>query len=99
MARFDVFRLDHEEFLLLDLQSALYDVLKTRVVAPLIPASNMSWSIERLHPRFEIEEVVYVLATNRLAAVDQRDLGALVTNLAADADRIIAATDFLFQGF
>ena len=59
----------------------------------------MSWSIERLHPRFEIEEVVYVLATNRLAAVDQRDLGALGTNLAADADRIIAATDFLFQGF
>ncbi|WP_117193949.1 CcdB family protein [Rhizobium terrae] len=99
MARFEVFRMKDEPFLLLDLQSDLLDTLPTRVVVPLFPASEMSWSIDRLNPRFEIDGHVYVMATQRMAAVKANEFGPFVTDLKAHSDTITKATDFLFQGF
>lgn len=99
MARFDVFRARDSALLLLDLQSGLLDLLPTRVVAPLLPIDEMSWAIGKLNPRFEIDGVVYVLATQRLAAIQSNELGIYVTNLSHHSDEITAATDFLFQGF
>jgi toxin CcdB len=52
-----------------------------------------------LNPRFEIDEKIYVIATQRLAAIHSNELGAHVTNLSHHSDEITAATDFLFQGF
>jgi toxin CcdB len=100
MARFEIFRSKDGPFLLLDLQSRLLgDALRTRVVAPLYPVTTMSWSMGRLNPRFQIEGVSYVMATQRLAAMETKQLGAFVADLSAHADEITAATDFLFQGF
>lgn len=99
MARFDVFRARNSALLLLDLQSGLLDLLPTRVVAPLLPISEMSWTIGRLNPRFEIDGEVYVLAIQRLAAIQSNELGPHFTNLSKHSDEITAATDFLFQGF
>ncbi len=39
------------------------------------------------------------MATQRLGAVPVSEIGDLAFDLSARADDIIAATDFLFQGF
>jgi toxin CcdB len=43
MARFDVYRAKNDELLLLDLQTSLLDILRSRIVVPLYPVSEMSW--------------------------------------------------------
>jgi len=99
MARFDVFRARTGSLLLLDLQSGILDVLPSRVVAPLLPIDEMPWAIKRLNPRFEIDGDVYVLATQRMAAIQSNELGIRVGSLSRHSDEITAAMDFLFQGF
>lgn len=99
MARFQVHRLRDERILLLDLQSDALEMLKTRVVAPLVPVEDMSWTIGQMNPRFEIAGATYVLAPQRMAAVSLLELGPVIADLSAQRDRIVAATDFLFQGF
>jgi toxin CcdB len=39
------------------------------------------------------------MATQRLAAVELSELGEKIADLSVYADEIIAATDFLFQGY
>jgi toxin CcdB len=99
MARFEVFRSKSDSLLLLDLQSSFLDDLKTRIVVPLYPASEMTWTFSRLTPRFAIGDQTYVMATQRLAAVELSELGEKIADLSVYADEIIAATDFLFQGY
>jgi len=99
MARFQVYRARQGELLFLDLQADLLDVLKTRIVAPLLTIDDMGWMIGALNPRFEIEGRTYVMATQRMAAIAVSEIGEPVADLTAHRDRIIAATDFLFQGF
>lgn len=99
MARFEVFRAARQDLLLVDLQADLLDVLKTRIVAPLIPVDEMSWSISHLNPRFELDDGVYVMATQRMAAIPLAELGDRIADLSEFRDVIVAATDFLFQGF
>lgn len=99
MARFQVYRLRDERVLLLDLQADVLNSLRTRVVAPLIPVEDMSWTIGQMNPRFDIGGTIYVLAPQRMAAVALAELGEPIADLSADRDRIVAATDFLFQGF
>lgn len=99
MARFMVYRLRDESILLLDLQADVLNELKSRVVAPLIPVNDMSWTIGQMNPRFEIGGAIYVLAPQRMGAVGANDFGPVVADLSAHRDRIVAATDFLFQGF
>lgn len=99
MARFRVYRSADGGPLLLDLQTDTLDRLKTRVMAPLYPVSEMSWSMGRLNPRFRIGGELYVMATQRLAAVPLTEIGELMHDLSSRADDIVAATDFLFQGF
>jgi toxin CcdB len=99
MARFEVFRMRGGELVLLDLQSNLLDVLPTRIVAPLYPVTEMSWSASRLNPRFEIEGVLHVMATQRMASINRDELGPRIADLSHRSDEITAATDFLFQGF
>ncbi|ATN32598.1 hypothetical protein ACO34A_02110 [Rhizobium sp. ACO-34A] len=99
MARFHVYRLKPGNMLVVDLQSNLLDDLPSRVIAPLIPVNDMSWSISRLTPRFVVEGELHVMATQRMAAVPASEIGEQVADLSDKADDIIAATDFLFQGF
>jgi toxin CcdB len=99
MARFRVYRARHDDLLLIDLQADLLDVLKTRIVAPLVPVEEMTWSLGQLNPRFEIAGRLYVMATQRMAAITLAELGEPVADLSAQHDMIMAATDFLFQGF
>ncbi|MDO6965543.1 CcdB family protein [Rhizobium alvei] len=99
MPRFHVYRLRRDDTLLLDLQADLLDVLKTRIVAPLIPVDQMPWAIAHLNPHFEVAGKQYVMATQRMAAISTSEIGPYVADLSQQRDRIVAATDFLFQGF
>jgi toxin CcdB len=99
MARFSVYRLKHSELLVLDLQTNFLDSLPSRVVVPLHPVDEMSWAVSSLNPRFRITGELYVMATQRMASVPLSEIGEMIADLSANADIIIAATDFLFQGF
>lgn len=99
MARFSVYRSEDKDILLLDLQANILDVLRTRVVVPLYRIETMSWAMGRMNPRFDIDGHRYVMATQRMAAINVSQLGPLLDDLSHRADDITAATDFLFQGF
>ncbi|WP_159946013.1 CcdB family protein [Rhizobium sp. 18065] len=99
MARFWVYRLKSEDQLVVDLQSDFLQDLPSRVVAPLHPIEQVSWTIAPLTPRFVIGDRTYVLATHRLSALPLSALGPAIADLSPRADEITAATDFLFQGF
>lgn len=99
MARFQVYRLKSEPVLVIDLQANILSDLPSRMVAPLYPVRDMSWSISRLNPRFLINGESYVMATQRMAALPLSEVRERVADLSSDADAVTAATDFLFQGF
>jgi toxin CcdB len=99
MARFHVYRMKAGPALALDVQSNLLDRLNTRVMIPLIDAAHVSRVMMRLNPHVVIDERRYLLSTERIGAVPVNEIGELVADLTAGSDEIIAALDFLFQGF
>ena len=106
MAHFDVYanpgRHAHTTPYLLDVQSDLLDGLDSRMVIPLrslkhFPKVKLS---NRLTPVLRIEGDDYLLETPKMGAVPQRVLKSPVTSLAEEQrSQIIAAVDFLFQGY
>jgi toxin CcdB len=84
---------------LLDVQANLLSSLRTRLVIPLLPLAHKRDRIPQLHLLAGIEGVSYVLATDYMAAVDRRQLGAVVGSLDKRHHEITAAIDFLLQGF
>ncbi|ACP27325.1 putative plasmid maintenance protein, CcdB [Sinorhizobium fredii NGR234] len=99
MARFHVYRLKQSETLVVDIQADLFDALKTRIVAPLIPAPDIAHVMAGLNPRVMINGEAYVVAIHLMAAISVSDLGALIGDLSNQHDKIVAATGFAFRGF
>lgn len=99
MARFHVHKLKNGDGLVLDLQSNLLDEIDTRVVAPLIEVGQVGPMFDRLRPRVVLDGTIYIVVIPAMASIGKHLLGDSVTDLSSRADEIIAATDFLFQGF
>lgn len=105
MARFDVYANTgahaHAMPYLLDVQPDLLNGLDSRVVVPLRSAERfVDVKIpERLMPLFDVNGTACLMETPRLAAVPQRLLKQPAASLAHEQDRILAALDFLFQGY
>jgi toxin CcdB len=99
VARFSVHRIVESDQLVVDLQSNLLDELKTRIVAPLVPASLLLHSLTRLHVRVEVSGIGYSVAGHLLTAVPISEMGPAIADLSRHADEITAAVDFAFQGF
>ncbi len=99
MARFDVFANPNGTGYLLDVQTDLLDGLNTRIVVPLLPASDAPSPAQRLNPTFEIADQDHVMATQFLAAVPRAILKEPVTTLADHDTEITAALDMAFFGF
>jgi len=100
MAQFDVYRnpnRDSRAPYLLDLQHGMFSQLRTRIVAPLIPAEQVK-PMTRINPVFEVEGRQLVMSTTELAGIAIKDIGAKVESLAQERDRIIAALDYVFTG-
>ena len=100
MARFDVYRSRRAGVpYLLDNQAHFLAELPTRLVIPLLPAAAMPSPIERLHLRVAVDGRELVLATNLMASIRRDQLGPKVGSLADRRSDIVAAVDFLQQGF
>lgn len=103
MAQCDVFLNEGGESLdstpyLLDLQANLLSSLDTRLVAPLMRRGFLRERIRRLHPEFEIDGEILVLATHLAAAIRKSELRQLKTNLSDQRDRIVNAIDVIVTG-
>lgn len=105
MARFDVYVNggNHANAVpfLVDVQSDLLNCLNSRMVIPLrrldtLPNMKLP---ERLTPVLTFQNDQFLLETPKMAAVPLRALKAPVHNLACEQARILAALDFLFQGY
>jgi toxin CcdB len=85
---------------LLDIQSDLLEVLSTRVVVPLEPATAAARarSMQTLTPILKFEGKEYQMLTPQVAGIPARELGAVAGDLTSERDKIIAAVDFLLSG-
>ncbi|WP_310293481.1 CcdB family protein [Rhizobium sp. BE258] len=83
--------------LAIDLQSNALEALPSRMMAPLYAASNMSWSISRLNPRFMIGGEAHVghAANGRYSNLRDRRCGY---QPGSRGGRHHSGLDFLFQG-
>ncbi len=98
MRQYDVCRLRApRRGLVVVIQNDVSDRLTTRVVAPLSDEPYET-VIEKLRFRVDVGGS-YLLMIDRLAAVQQSELGPVVGNLAHEQDRIKSALDLLFLGF
>ena len=97
MARFDVFRLPGGA-LALDCQSELLDHLASRFTIPLIPEDALPGRIPGLHPSFDVEGTMTVMATHLAGAIPARAMKDKVVSLAAQEYVIQRALDML-SGF
>jgi len=87
--------------LVVDVQSDLLNPTSTRVVVPLIPATDMQGAQPgRLTPRFEVEGAEVALLPLQMAAVPVRELGHEAVRLLTDdeAYAVSGALGVLFEG-
>jgi toxin CcdB len=105
MARFDVFANSGPHIAstpyLLDVQSDLLGGLDSRVVIPLRRLSHFApvKLPENLIPVFSVNGEDCLLETPKMAAVPLRVLKAPIASLADQQERVVAAMDFLFNGY
>jgi len=99
MARFDLHPGDSPDLFLLDIQHDMFDYLDTRVVVPLMPVKGNPPAVKRLYPIFDIEGRPMLMATPLMSAIRAHQLKKPVANLSSYRDEIVAAVDFLQQGF
>ena len=99
MTRFCVYRLKYDGALALDVQAEILANLDTRTMIPLLSHKDISPTFPRLNPTFDVEGSQLVMATQFIAVVPTREIGATVADFRKRSDDITAALDFLFQGF
>ena len=100
MARFDVHRSRRTDgSLLVIVQADMFNSLDTRLAIPLLPTRKGRTPLARLNPPVEISGEPYVVYTQHMLAVPVEQLGAPIANIAEHRDDIVAAVDFLQQGF
>ena len=84
---------------LLNVQTDVLDRLSTRQVIPLRLAGSVPGSLPRLNPVFEIEGQPCVLLTHYQGSIETRHLKSAIDNLGAHRSEIVAALDFMLQGY
>ncbi|KIH76163.1 toxin CcdB [Geoalkalibacter ferrihydriticus] len=99
MARFDVYLNKEGQGCLLDVQADILCHLNTRLVVPLLPQAQAPQPAQHLNPCFAIAGESLVMATQFMAAVPAGILDTPLTDLRQHRHEIVAAIDFLLQGF
>jgi toxin CcdB len=97
-AQFDVYRLPDGTFVV-DVQSPLASVHRTRLVVPLIALEDSTPVIARLNPQLRVDGELFVLATHFATTIDGKLLTQVVASLADQEWTIKGALDFLINGF
>jgi toxin CcdB len=104
MAQFDVYENEDADSnknipFLLDVQHSLHNDLATRVVVPLLSVSLGGGELRKLCPRFNIMGRDVIMGTPEMAGYPARNLRNKVASLAEQRAEILAAVDFLLNGF
>lgn len=88
---------EHAPFLV-DVQS---DLVQThlRVVVPLVNPDYFGPAARTLNPIVQVQAARYVLSPAEIGSLPSKDLGAAVADLNESRQEIMAALDFLLQGF
>jgi toxin CcdB len=89
---------DGRQILAVILQHRFAKSLETCVVAPMVPLEHLP-RVERLRPMTTIDGRDYVIAVDRLAAIERRTIGPAVGSVGSLRQDLIAAVDLLFTGF
>ncbi|HLQ84547.1 MAG TPA: CcdB family protein [Salinisphaeraceae bacterium] len=101
MAQFDVYANRRPSSIeipyLLDVQSDIVD-LATRLVIPLVRRDAFGPAIDRLNPVVIIDAQELVASAGDLAGLPASQLGAFVTHIGHERERIMAAIDLLLTG-
>lgn len=97
MARFQLFLFNGGY--VLDLQTDVFDIPGSRIVAPVLPERDAPKATASLHPRLMVDGKAHVLAVHLLAATPIAMLKGPVGHFADQADEITRALDILFQGY
>jgi hypothetical protein len=87
----------HSELVVI-LQHAHARAVETVIVAPLHGKDRLP-PLERIRPLVAIEGREYIVAVDRLAAIDRRTLGERIGSLDAHRYDLIRALDVLLTGF
>jgi toxin CcdB len=101
MARFDLHRVDTWHIpLLVNVQADILDGIASRVVIPLRAIGNADEPpLPKLKPVLFVDGQHHVLVTTDIGAQPLRWLGKPIGNIKEHRNTIIAAMDFLFQGY
>ncbi|WP_294216949.1 CcdB family protein [uncultured Sphingomonas sp.] len=98
MAQFDVYILPDGAHVV-DVQSPLASVHRTRLVIPLIDPSDDTNVVGRLNPKVTLDGEPWLLATHFAVTLDAKLLRGRIGSLADQEWTIKAALDFLINGF
>lgn len=103
MAQWDVYenpsaRSRSEVPYLLDVQSALLESLRTRLVMPLVPLRPGAPPPPALAPVFEVGGHRLRLVPHEAGAIAAEQLRTPVTSLRAESHRVVAALDAVISG-
>lgn len=101
MARFDLFRLPDDQGYVVDVQSNhASEKVRTRVVVPLVPLTELGKPITGLNPVLRIDDRDYAFVAQSLATLTLPEMGERIGSLMADhGDRFAYALDILLTGF
>ncbi|KIC44870.1 CcdB family protein [Tateyamaria sp. ANG-S1] len=93
----NVYDIQPDGTLVVDVRSDLLDPLNTREVIPLVPLGTTLQPSKHLNPVIHIAEQDLILATQFVAAVPLSELKTSVASLAEHNIDVIAALDMLYQ--
>lgn len=96
-AQFDLYHMQNGSLVVI-LQHDLLDEIRTRVVAPLVPASAVNRVMHSLNPTVTVGEQSYIFMPQLMATLDLNDMGEKVGSLAMMRDVIVRALDALLSG-
>ncbi|MGJ5620938.1 CcdB family protein [Sulfitobacter sp. MF3-043] len=99
MSKYDLHPTQVEGEYLLDVQTDLLDVQSTRMMVPVLPETAVPNAVRSLHPAFDMDGKMFVMATHLMGAVPRAALRPPIRNFAEHGDQITRALDFLFQGY
>ena len=77
------------------------DWLRTglRVVVPLVKPEYHGPQMKKLNPMVQVEGDDFIVSPSEIGSIPDGELHKPVGNLAADREALVAALDFLFQGY
>jgi len=99
MQKFNVYPNPGGEGYLLDIQADIHSHLNSRMIVPLLPLATAPKPAQTLNPVFQLNGEAHSMVTQYMAAVPVKVLKGNTLSIQEHRAEIVAAIDFLLQGF